>query len=312
MPEGSPEEIQEALAALGLLGLLKTQVRRLRAIEKKSQRKIRRLVLRKVNTLVADVDKIDGDNQGGWVTSVRDEVDRKTAAMIQSMRDATAASLVTDHRMAASRAQRDTTYWMQELRKRLGGRRYTGQFSLDQYLGDHEALIQDYQSRLRYWGVATLRRLRDAIYNDQLVGASWSDARTYLQENLPKGYAKNQWMLDRVARTEVSRAYNGAVVEGLKADDRPSDPVHKMDIAIFDDRTHYDSYLNHGQHVPVSAPFIDVLSGREYQYPPNRANDRSIVVGWKRGYGHPRDYASAQKLGTGPEARPSLGIPGFR
>lgn len=228
------------------------------------------------------------------------------------MQDDTASSLIGDSETAAHFAYKDTTQWFKEIQKRVGGRRFRGKFSIAAYLGDHQDMLRTYRMTLGFWKTQTISRLRAVIDSDQLIGASWGDAREYLRSNLPKGYAKNQWMLNRVARTEIDRSYNGAVVESLKADDRPSDRAHKMDSAIFDGRTHYDSYLNHGQHVPVDRPFVDVLSGREYQYPPNRANDRSIVVGWRESLGNPIDYAESTKRGPGPTARPSLSIPGFR
>lgn len=71
-------------------------------------------------------------------------------------------------------------------------------------------------------------------------------------------------------------AYNRAGWEGLRAADDDLGDVVKVLSATFDNRTGWDSYQVHGQLRRTDEPFE--WAGGLYQHPPNRPNDREVVV----------------------------------
>lgn len=90
----------------------------------------------------------------------------------------------------------------------------------------------------------------------------------------------------------TSAAWNGTALEAMKTEDRTSkeddfeyDPMFKKLVATFDDVTGRDSVVLHGQTRPVDQPFYDKVNGITYMAPPNRPNDREIIVPWRESYG---------------------------
>ena len=81
---------------------------------------------------------------------------------------------------------------------------------------------------------------------------------------------------ERIARTETMGAYNRANYEANKEADEQLGDVVKILVATFDDRTGSDSIACHGQIRRPEEPFETWFGAM--QYPPNRPNDREIVV----------------------------------
>ncbi len=80
----------------------------------------------------------------------------------------------------------------------------------------------------------------------------------------------------RIVRCEVMNAYNRSGWESIReADDQLEDMV-KVLSGVFDERTAADSYATHGQIRRPEQPF-ETWYG-ELQHPPDRPNDRSMVV----------------------------------
>ena len=79
--------------------------------------------------------------------------------------------------------------------------------------------------------------------------------------------------------SHASAVYNLAQLETLIAQDVPGDRMLKRLVATFDRVTGRDSVMLHGQRRPVREPFYDGQRGRYFMAPPNRPNDREIVVG---------------------------------
>jgi len=113
--------------------------------------------------------------------------------------------------------------------------------------------------------------------------------------------SSHAWEVERVLRTEASFAYNRARVNTIAAmasrdprvmmrwtemvDDRTGRPL--------DDRVAPDSIALHGQIAPPGQPFtMPAVSGlktagQTYLHPPNRPNDRAVLVPWVPGSGVP-------------------------
>lgn len=98
---------------------------------------------------------------------------------------------------------------------------------------------------------------------------------------VPEGlFVRRRYWAERIVRSEVLRAYNGASLEGVKEMQQEFPDAQKKILAIMDLRTARDSIAVHGQVREFNDEFIDG-AGRRYQYPPARPNDRETVIPWR-------------------------------
>lgn len=93
-------------------------------------------------------------------------------------------------------------------------------------------------------------------------------------------YETTSYRAERIVRTETARAYSVARMEQARADvEAGLDTANKI-LAMFDNRTAYDSVAVHGQVRRPGDYFVDG-AGREYPYPPGRPNDRETLIPWR-------------------------------
>lgn len=163
--------------------------------------------------------------------------------------------------------------------------------------------VRTQAASLARYGAAAADEIGAEVARVALAGGTWVDARPAIESATARVVQGRQWMVDRIARTEVAAAYNGARVQVLLDEDRAEqatgrtrDRLQKKLVAVFDAKTGQDSVLLHGQTVPVGDPFIDV-SGREYMAPPNRPHDREIVIPWRDSYGSSAAYTRTTAVG---------------
>lgn len=104
----------------------------------------------------------------------------------------------------------------------------------------------------------------------------WGDVREELIRKSPflKG-APASWA-ERIVRTETMGALNRAGWESIRSADDDLGDMVKILSATFDARTGWDSYQVHGQIRRPDQAFA--WAGGLYQHPPNRPNDREVVV----------------------------------
>lgn len=108
------------------------------------------------------------------------------------------------------------------------------------------------------------------------VGKTWEEMREDIINASPFLKSQPASWADRIVRTEVMGAYNRATWEATKeANDQLGDLVRIL-AATFDDRTGWDSYQVHGQIRRTGEAFQ--WAGGLYQHPPNRPNDREVIV----------------------------------
>lgn len=115
---------------------------------------------------------------------------------------------------------------------------------------------------------------------------------------------QQSWRVDRLVRTETSYAYNLAQAAALKAfptEDgellwgRWTERVDDLSGRPLDKRVAEDSLVLHGQvarpggvfTMPADARVSSKLIGRSWVHPPNRPNDRSVLLPWQRHWGVP-------------------------
>lgn len=129
---------------------------------------------------------------------------------------------------------------------------------------------------LSRYSIATVGAFEDVLRVGMLTGKPWGDVREELVTKSPFLQGAPKSWAERIVRTETMGAYNRAGWESIReADDELGDMV-KILSAVFDDRTGWDSYQVHGQIRRPDEAFA--WRGGLYQAPPNRPNDREVVV----------------------------------
>ncbi len=129
---------------------------------------------------------------------------------------------------------------------------------------------------LQRYGVETIDKFEESLQQGFVQKKSWGDVRDKLTEDSPFLQGAPAHWAERIVRTETMGAYNKAGLETIKAADETLGDMCKILSATFDDRTGWDSYQVHGQIRLPNEPFE--WDGEFYQNPPNRPNDREVVV----------------------------------
>lgn len=102
-----------------------------------------------------------------------------------------------------------------------------------------------------------------------------------VEEDIPEGlFVRHKYWAERIVRTEVIRAYNGAKHAGMVEMGAQFPDMQRKILAILDKRTAADSIAVHGQIRDMKTPFTDG-AGRVYMFPPARPNDRETVIPWR-------------------------------
>jgi nicotinamide mononucleotide adenylyltransferase len=142
---------------------------------------------------------------------------------------------------------------------------------------------------------AMVKRLNQEVAE----GATLGQAIAGLAEEMDKQW----WQVERFVRTETSYAFNRAHqagIEALQAEDqtvrmRWTEHVDDITGAPLDNRVGQDSLVLHGQvavhgklfHMPPDPRTPKGMEGKEWAHPPNRPNDRAVLLPWRSGWGVP-------------------------
>jgi hypothetical protein len=145
-----------------------------------------------------------------------------------------------------------------------------------------------------------VKKAQDQLAVSQVNGDSMDNAIGKVEKLMDVEY----WQASRIVRTEQAWAYNGGARDGLEELDKElpgglwmrwiEHCTDSPDPQPLDDRVGDDSLAMHGQVVkpgglftmPDDDPRVPKgLVGKSWQGPPNRPNDRSIVVAWQPGWG---------------------------
>jgi hypothetical protein len=129
---------------------------------------------------------------------------------------------------------------------------------------------------LSRYGMATIGEFEAVLQRGMLTGKAWGDVRDELTSKSPFLEGAPKSWAERIVRTETMGAYNRAGWETIRAADDELGDMCKILSATFDDRTGWDSYQVHGQIRLPDEAFA--WMGGLYQAPPNRPNDREVVV----------------------------------
>lgn len=161
-------------------------------------------------------------------------------------------------------------------------------------------LVTKYQTNLDNYG----RNLYGYIANG-LFAASIGD-KSYAQVigSVSQAFTAEEWKLHRIVRTELHNIYNVGKINGMRelTDDLPD--LKKTLMHPMDQRTGADSKYaaRLGLVAEIDEPFSYVWRGqvREFMAPPDRPNDRAILVPYREDWGAARGPAFIP--GTFPKA----------
>jgi hypothetical protein len=129
---------------------------------------------------------------------------------------------------------------------------------------------------LERYGVETIRTFETTLQKGMLARKSWGEMRDDITETSPFLKSAPAFWATRIVRTEVMGAYNRAGWEATRQVNDDLGDMVKILSATFDERTGSDSYAVHGQIRLPEEPFESWFGA--YQHPPNRPNDREVVV----------------------------------
>ena len=129
---------------------------------------------------------------------------------------------------------------------------------------------------LQRYGMNTITSFEERLQQGVIQRKSWADVRgSLVEESAFLQGAPASWA-ERIVRTETMGASNRANWETIRHVNTQLGDMVKILSATFDDRTGWDSYQVHGQIRRPEEAFE--CAGEFYQHPPNRPNDREIVV----------------------------------
>lgn len=150
-----------------------------------------------------------------------------------------------------------------------------------------QSLLRRYRRQTQTWALGAIGEMERKLAVGALAGKPLHDMITDVTKagGMLDG---ERWKAERIVRTEMAYAHGASKFSAMKrtAADLGERKMMKKLIATFDDRTGDDSFLVHGQAVPLDQPFAwkHKRQGQwvvdEYQHPPNRPNDREVVIPW--------------------------------
>ncbi len=126
------------------------------------------------------------------------------------------------------------------------------------------------------YGTGVIRSFEEELQRAILTKKPWDEIRSAIVARSPFLQEKPLFWAERIVRTELMGAYNRAGWEANREADEQLGDMVKIVSATFDDRTGSDSFAVHGQ-IRYPDEAFESWFGL-YQHPPNRPNDREIVV----------------------------------
>ena len=129
---------------------------------------------------------------------------------------------------------------------------------------------------LARYGTNVIGKFEQTLQQRLIQGKPWAQAKADLIADSPFLQQQPAFWAERILRTESMNAHNAASQQTLQQVEAIVGPMLKILAATFDDRTGADSYAVHGQIRRTTEAFQSWFGA--YMHPPNRPNDREIVV----------------------------------
>lgn len=226
---------------------------------------------------------------GAWSLGARQRVMAAAVTAMSGLVSAHVGTLRSTVDTALSTGARATGRALRELDKRPP---WATLDSVAARVRARRTLLRAHESSLLRYGSEVVGQIERTLAQGIATGKGWDEARDAVWKSTRRVVGKNQWMVDRILRTETSNAYNGAVLDALEAEDAAivakGLPAHlrpmKRLIHVYDSRTGADSLATGDQVARIGEPFYNPRLGVWFQHPPDRPNDRATVIPWRAVY----------------------------
>lgn len=163
------------------------------------------------------------------------------------------------------------------------------------YAGVAPTLLDRYRRSARLYGPQAMNAIRDGLASS-IVQNETVDQAVDRVSGATGLFDRQRFRAERIVRTELSHSY-GVTNQRAMMELRPAVPkMQKRLVATHDIRIGEDSEELDGQTVDVDQPFVWIVkdshgnpTGRvvRYMQPPNRPNDREVVIPWIQGWASP-------------------------
>jgi hypothetical protein len=171
------------------------------------------------------------------------------------------------------------------------------------------SLLDRFEASKRLYGAPVIAKVRDEL-SMALLQKDDVDQAVDRVVGTDGVFAGQRWRAERIVRTEMSYAFGVAKQKSMETlKERFVPRLMKRLVATHDDRTGEDSLQLDGQTVDVDKPFVwHVKNSRGvvqrtvlYMQPPNRPNDREVVIPWEAGWPNPGAAGPVEPSGELPE-----------
>lgn len=126
------------------------------------------------------------------------------------------------------------------------------------------------------YGERVVSRFEEALQLRYVARQPWEDVKQSLTAESEFLQGAPSYWAERIVRTEVMHANNRASLETIRGADDELGDMLKILSCVFDGRTGADSYAVHGQIRRPDEAFQSWFG--DFQHPPDRPNDRAVVV----------------------------------
>lgn len=173
--------------------------------------------------------------------------------------------------------------------------------------GRHTSLLAQHDASMNRYGAHLVGQVEKRLSTAILT----QDPTYQVMDEIADTIGKEWYWGERIVRTETARAYAATTRDGIEESSKDIPELMQQwqehcdaSGAPLDDRVAVDSLAMHGQCTPAggvftmppTAPFPDKsgdtevpdsLVGLQWEYPPNRPNDRAVISPWMPDWGVP-------------------------
>jgi hypothetical protein len=149
-------------------------------------------------------------------------------------------------------------------------------------------LVTKYQTNLAAYGTGLMNQISNGLFAATIGEVSYGQ----VVSRIGRFFAAEEWKLHRIVRTELHNIYNVGKLDGMNelVDNDVIPDLYKTLMHPMDARTGKDSEYAASKHLiaPVDKPFRYTWQGKErvFMAPPDRPNDRAILVPYRKEWGH--------------------------
>jgi hypothetical protein len=158
------------------------------------------------------------------------------------------------------------------------------------------SLLKQHDVSMARYGASTIKTIEQQLAVSLATGETLDDAAARVRDVADTEW----WKAERIARTEQAWAFNATHSDGIEEVSEELGDIYQRwtehvtdDLVPMDDRVGIDSIVMHGQVAKPGEMFVmpddprvsDSLIGEEWEFPPNRPNDRGVLTAWRPHWG---------------------------